>query len=283
MDNIKQIKAGGTVYQIKDETARQETKMLFEQNDCTYEGRDLSQVFALEIGNYANVWAWIKARITAGNFTGIHNGDYIPLTVGNETHQMQVNINTYKNTCDQQVGNHIDFISKDCLAETVKWNTTNNNNGNASSPYPYLVSNVHSFLETKYNSLPQELKNVISNKRFLLEQRYSASGVLTDSTSWGWVDLGKLWLPTEYEVFGSIVWGTKGYSGGHAVQYPIFANSWKNRIKGAGPGGARCGWWLASVLSGSSTYACYVNYGGSAYYYAASDDRRVPLCFRIAA
>lgn len=262
---------------------REFLSLLLQQTNGLYKGRDLTEVFADEIENYTDAWAWIKARITAGNFTGIHNGDYIPLTVGRETHKMQVNINTYKNTCEPPVGNHIDFISKDCLGQTVKWNTTNNNNGNASSPCPYLVSNVHSFLETKFNALPQAVKNVISNKRFLLERRYSESGALTDSTGAEWVDLGKLWLPTEYEVFGSIVLGTKGCSGYHAVQYPIFANSWQNRIKGAGSGETRCFWWLASVSSGSSTHACAVHQHGYVYGGNASNSIRVPVCFRIAA
>lgn len=171
-----------------------------------------------------------------------------------------------------------------CFTETIQWNTTNNNNGNSESPYPYMVSNLKKWLdETLYGYLPDKVKNQIAHKRMLLEQRYSSAGALTDSTSWGWQDLGALWVPLEYEVFGAIVWGTPGWSEGQAVQYPIFANTYLSRIKGAGNGGSRCDWWLASVGSGTSTAACGVNHYGGASRWTASSSLRVPVCFRITA
>ena len=95
--------------------------------------------------------------------------------------------------------------------------------------------------------------------------------------------MGILWVPHEYEVFGAVVWATKGYGQGQAMQYPIFANSYLNRIKGAGHGGSRCRWWLASVGSGSSTNACFVSHAGLAGNWLASGALRVPVCFRIKA
>lgn len=146
-----------------------------------------------------------------------------------------------------------------------------------------MVSNLHAWLATLSSHLPQSVKNHIVTKRSLMEIRYSASGALTDSTTWEWKDIGLLWVPHEYEVFGSVVWATKGYGQGQAMQYPIFANSYLNRIKGAGHGGSRCYWWLASVRSGLSTCACGVGSGGHADYWSASYARRVPVCFRIKA
>lgn len=242
-------------------------------------------VFASEIAKYSDEWAWIRARIKAANYEGIYVGDYIPVTMNKEVVNMQVaGIDTYYNTTDQPVGHHIDFISKDCFTETIQWNTTNNNNGDSTSPYPYMVSNLKKWLdETLYGYLPDKVKNQIAHKRMLLEQRYSSAGALTDSTSWGWQDLGALWVPLEYEVFGAIVWGTPGWSEGQAVQYPIFANTYLSRIKGAGNGGSRCHWWLASVRSGDSTNACDVSGYGYASYWNASYSVRVPVCFRITA
>ena len=104
-----------------------------------------------------------------------------------------------------------------------------------------------------------------------MEYRYSASGALTDGTSWGWQDLGPLWVPLEYEIFGSTIWGTKGWSQGQGVQYPIFANSFLNRIKGAGNGGGR----------GGSTYCVRVNDDGHSDNWLASNELYVPVCFRI--
>lgn len=284
MSTIKEIEVGGVLRQIEDSQARDDVKLLLQQTNGLYKGRDLTTVFADEIAGYTDAWAWIHARITAGNYSGIYVGDYIPITVKNETVQMQVaGIDVYTNTTDQGLGHHIDFISRDCFSETVQWNTTSNNNGNATDGSPYMVSNLHTWLATLSSHLPQAVKNHIVTKRSLMEIRYSASGALTDSTSWEWKDMGLLWVPHEYEVFGSVVWATKGYGQGQAMQYPIFANSWLNRIKGAGHGGSRCYWWLASVGSGLSTYACGVYGYGYANNWNASNAYRVPVCFRIKA
>ena len=285
MSNITEIEVGGVPRKIEDAQARDDILLLLQQTNGLYRGRDLTIVFADEISKFSDAWAWIKNRISTGNYTGIYVGDYIPITMKNERVEMQVaGIDVYTRTTDQDLGHHIDFISRDCFSETVQWNTTNNNNGNTESPYPYMVSNLHKWLgETLYGFLPQAVKNQIVTKRSLMEQRYSASGALTDSTTLGWQDIGLLWVPHEYEVFGAVAWGTQGWSEGQAMQYPIFANSYLNRIKSAGHGGGRCSWWLASVRSGLSTYACLVYSYGYAHAWSASSAARVPVCFRIKA
>ena len=258
------------------------TNYAIEAADRTYEGRDLTVEFAEEIAEFSDPWRWIKTRLAAHNIDGLHIEDYIPIYMGSYLIKMQIaGINTYTRTTDQELGWHIDWISKDCYPDTVQWYTANDNNGTASDPYPYNKSTVKSFLAGLEAKLPAEVRAVISSKRFLMEQRYSASGKLNDSNSWGWGDLGKLWIPSEYEVFGSLIWATKPWGEGMAVQYPIFANSWKNRIKGAGDGGGRAAWWLLSVCAGYSTYACGVNGGGFAYHDSCSAALRVPVCFRI--
>lgn len=214
----------------------------------------------------------------------IHVSDYIPLTLTTgEICDMQIaGIDTYYNTTDQAIPHHIDFISKDCLTTTVQWNTTNKNNAAASGGYPWLESNLYSWLNnTVLNYIPTDVKNLIANKRFLLEQR--SGGSTTESTGWGWQDIGKLWVPTEFEVFGTVVWVTKGYSAMQSVQYPIFANNWLARIKGAGRGGSRAWWWELSARGGDTTGCCHVGNYGNARYVTASAAGRAPLCFRITA
>lgn len=286
MADISKISSGGIVYDVKDKTARENNEILCKQTNYLNQGRNLADIFNAEIAHYTDEWEWMKDRISSAFFSDLMVRDYIPFqTTNNETVLEQIaGIDTYYNTTDVAVPHHIDFISKDCLAATVKWNEENNNNGNAESAYPYMVSNVKKYLlETVLPTIPEKIRKQLANKRFLMEQRFSASGALTDSTGWGWQDLGLLWLCTEYEVFGSVVWGTKGWSAGQAVQYPIFANNWLDRIKGAGNGGSRCLWWLASVGSGNSTLACGVYYYGYANHWIASYARRVPVCFRITA
>lgn len=285
MENVSKISSGGIVYDVKDKIARDDNLILFQQVNGLYKGRDLTTVFADEIANFSDAWAWIKNRIQNVNYTGIYVGDYIPITMNSETVEMQVaGIDVYTHGTGKNLGHHIDFISRDCFSETVPWNLNDNyNNGNAASPHPYMVSNLHTWLtETLYSYLPQEVKAQIVTKRSLLESRYSASGVLTDSTAVAWKDMGLLWVPHEYEVFGSVVWATKGYGAGQAMQYPIFANSYCNRTKRAGKNGSLCGWWLASVGSGSSTSACNVSTYGYAGSWITSGLYHAPVCFRIA-
>lgn len=252
-------------------------------SDRIYEGVDLETKFAAEIAGYSDVWAWIKARITAVNYAGLNIGDYIPFLLGGtETIWAKIaGIDTYYRTGDTEIGHHIDFISKDCMATTYQWNTTNINNGDATNASPWMVSALKASLDGLVTSLPVGLQAVIVHKRMLLESRYASGSTLTDSTSWAWNDMGKLWVPTECEVYGGLVFGTKAYGLGNSVQYPIFANSWKSRQKGAGHNGGRSSWWLASVKSGGSAHCCLVGSGSDPNYTNASNALRVPLCFRI--
>ena len=295
--------------------------------DRLYQGQNLATKFASEISSYANVWAWMQARIRAGNFAGIHVGDYIPFTttsgtVGTDTvsaatYNAQIaGIDTYYGYGDTAVGHHIDFITKECVPTEVKWNPVDNNNGTSVEEHPWKASLVYAWLNGVNNystsafgsaahginaagkgmlqRLPTDLQNVLVEKRMLMEKRYSSSGLLTASNGWDWLDAGKLWLPTENEVYGCQVWSAsfpgesvQAWASSGAVQYPLFATTGGkicNRIKPiAGSSGSRTAWWLSVVHGGLSTFACLV-YGrgeasGSLTAYAGV---RVPLCFRIA-
>ena len=54
----------------------------------------------------------------------------------------------------------------------------------------------------------------------------------------------------------------------------------RNRIRVDEDGDTRV-YWLASVRSGNSTYACGVSGGGGANGWYASNSLRVPVCFQI--
>lgn len=254
-------------------------------------GRDLTVVFADEIANYSDEWAWVQARLNAHNVSGWRVGDYIPIVIqaGNgiaaETHKAEIaGINPYRRTGDTEVKYHVDWITRDLYSGAVQWNTTNNNNGTEAEPSPFLASNLFDWLtNTLYPLLETKLKNVIKNKRILAPTRYSSGGPLTDDNSWAWKDFGPLWVPLEAEIFDQSVWSTKGYGNGQAMQYPIFANSYEHRIKGAGPGGSRAIWWTASAYSGYATYAVNVSRNGHSSYDTASGAVRVPVCFRTMA
>ena len=264
-----------------------------------YQGVDLTAKFAKEIADFGgDEWAWIKNRIQNANYDGLHIADYIPFTTNDATnqytHEAQIaGIDTYyENNYPNVCPHHIDFITRDCyqlnrwtdggVTYTTVWNETSNNNGTANEQSPWKASYLYNLLNNvMYNYLPSNLRSQIISKDCLTEYRYSDSGILTDSNSWDWDTLGKLWLPTEMEVYGTCVWGTKGYSIGSCIQYPIFAN--RNKIKHVGRTGSRCTWWLITPRSGSYSDICYVGgYGGTAFYDAATTNRIfIPLCFRL--
>lgn len=258
--------------------------------NSNYEGVDLTVKFANEIANHSNEWAWIQSRLDNHNVRDLHVGDYIPINIAAnggiaaETHKAEIaGINTYRRTGDSghEVGYHIDWITRDCYSGTVKFNTTDINNGKESNSSPFLVSNLKSWLDgTLYPLLDAKLKAVIKAKRILAPYRYQSGATLTDDNSWGWQDFDKLWVPLESEIFDSLVWSSKGYGIGQAVQYPIFANSYEHRMKGVGPGGARADWWTASASSGNSTNVVRVYSDGDSGRNYASYASCVPVCFR---
>lgn len=258
--------------------------------NANYEGVDLTVKFANEIANHSNEWAWIQSRLDNHNVRDLHVSDYIPINIAAnggiaaETHKAEIaGINTYRRTGDggHEVGYHIDWITRDCYSGTAKFNTTNINNGNASNSSPFLASNLKSWLDgTLYGLLDAKLKAVIKSKRILAPYRYQSGATLTDDNSWGWQDFDKLWVPLETEINDCLVWSTKGFGNGQAVQYPIFANSYEHRMKGAGPGGARAPWWTASATSGLSTSVVLVSNYGTSSYYSTSSAICVPVCFR---
>ena len=234
-------------------------------------------------------WAEIKAKIQSGDFSGLYIGDYKEITLTtNEKVIMEIaGIDTYYNTADTPIGHHIDFISRDCLSGYKKMNNTDTNNGNATTKNPWMASALFTAMNNEssgvYATLPSDLKSHIITKRTLAEERYSAGGSVSSNTSWSWQNVGKLWLPTEIEVFGCNIWSEQGWGSGQSIQYPIFKlGGYKHIMKGNGKGGTRCSWWEASAHRAGATYFCYVNGGGHAHGYVASyASICAPLCFRI--
>ncbi|MCD8208535.1 MAG: DUF6273 domain-containing protein, partial [Bacteroidales bacterium] len=259
--DVKQLEINGEEYKIKDEGARDTTAANL--SPCT--GRNLTELFADEIAEYSDPWAWIKARINDANWQGLANGDYIPMEVDGETHEMQINIDTYyAANCGNnnfKTKHHIDFISRDCYCGThndqyVMWQEDGSNNGDSSTRYPYMRSTVKEWLcETLFYRLPDEAQAVITSRKACVEQRYSSSGDLTESNSWTFQDIGKLWIPDEYEVYGQVLLATPYYSNICSIQYPVFRDGWNARCKGYAPGKSADYWWLRSVYAGNSNSA----------------------------
>ena len=289
------------------------TNEILEMANRLYEGKDLEAHFAGEIESFdGNVWAWVQARIRAGDFQGINVGDFIRFVAGGHTVVAEIaGINTYRRGGLPEIGNHVDFISRDCWHETVKWNLANFNNGIATMTCPYLTSNVHAFINSLQmdvpndtvadpativvdyrgggilSRLPAELKDAIVPKATVIEHRYMRGVLLEDSNSWDRHEIGPLWLPSEIEIFGSARWGTvtsgnQGRSQACSVQYPLFALNLTRSIKGDGRGRPRTYWWLRTVYGGLPRRAAIVGHDGRATNNNTTMNLFVPVCFRIA-
>lgn len=252
-------------------------------NDYLNEGRDLTVVFADEMANFSDPWAWAQDRLDKGNFKDIREGDYITMTLTTgEVVEMQIaGICTHTGIFSGAVKAHFDWISRDCLKDPRSWNSSNDNNGNANEAQPFMASALYALLEsTIYPTLPQEVRNVIKGKRLYMPTRYNASSKLTDDASWADKTFAHLWLPFEGEIFEHASWSTKIFGTACCVQYPLFAHSWKARMKKQGKDGVPVSWWTASASSGNATHAVFVPTNGMSSTYPASRAHGVPVCFR---
>ena len=193
-------------------------------------------------------WAQVKELVAAG-----------ALKVGDEISDILLNGQKMVYVVADITEEEVKFVSKDLLAERVVWNESGRNTGG------FKESDLCRYLnEDIWAILPEELKEVISERECLQivegkEERFKL----------------KLWLPSEFEVFGDS-WASEVEEG---QQFELFKDP-RNRVK-FDQDGERAGWWLLSVCAGYSTLACSIcSYGG------ASSDRcahalRVPVCFSI--
>ena len=153
----------------------------------------------------------------------------------------------------------VKFISKDLLAERMEWNESGRNTGG------FKESDLCRYLnEVVWATLPEELRAVISERECLQivegkEDRFML----------------KLWLPSEFEVFGDS-WASEVEEG---QQFELFKDP-RNRVK-FDQDGERANWWLLSVCAGYSAYACRVYSNGLASNGSCSRALRVPVCFSI--
>lgn len=193
-------------------------------------------------------WAQVKELVAAG---GLKVGDEVSdnLLTGKKMVYAVADITEEE----------VKFVSKDLLPERVVWNESGRNTGG------FKESDLCRYLnEDIWAILPEELKEVISERECLQivegkEERFML----------------KLWLPSEYEVFGE-GWASEVEEG---QQFELFKDP-RNRVK-CSQEGERATWWMLSVCAGYSTLACGVNSGGNASGNGCTDALRVPVCFSI--
>lgn len=149
------------------------------------------------------------------------------------------------------------FESKDCLPVEVAYNQNNRNAGG------FADSDVKRYLnEEVFNSLPEELRNVIAEVERKQENGKSS--------------LCRLFLPTESELFGDCC-----YSEDDTYSQIEYYKDRRNRIKCNRKGGSPDWYWAASVRSGNSTRCVGVNTSGHSGNWSAGAELYVPVCFVI--
>lgn len=261
-----------------------------QQANNTFEGRNIEVLFEDEIANgYANAWEYLADRVDLARDTAVGMRAYAGLRVGDYAN-VQVEANPYpymigafdydKGCCDPEQGPSLLMCTRTAFPERVQWNTTNDNNGTAAEPNPYLASNVYRYLtNTLLPKFPAEVRAVMKERIALMEHRYSASSKLTDSTTWSWKNIGRLWLPDEGEMYGCVYWGSR-YGSAMVSKLPIFETP-SDRIFRT-PDGARSNVWLRCVSGLGSSSACSVGSAGHAGTGSASNTGvGVAPCFLI--
>lgn len=217
-------------------------------------------------------WAMLKSLASAGtlgNYYQIGDTKSLELSGGERVVMELASINDGEGTAGAYYPRGTaDFISKDCMLTTRQMNTSDTNSGGW--PSCKMKTDLNNVV---YVLLPQAVKDAIVEKT----HKSSAGGQSTKLVEHS----DKLWLPTEWEIFGSITHAAGTENGNVNKHYAVF-DSAGDRIKHLGTGGAATAWWECSPdVSNSTTTFCIVNASGGADFYFASGSYGVPLCFRI--
>ena len=215
-----------------------------------------------------NSWAAIQEHIAAGTLPASFVGQTKPITMGGNTYNLQLaRINDGTGTAGTYYPNHTaDFISVELMPDTHNMNSTNTNVGGwkQCAMRTYLT-------DTVYPALPDDLKAVIIDKTHMYTQGNQSSSFESVSD--------KLWLPTEWECFGSATYG--GESATYNVHYSaIFPDATSRQKTRIGQTFAN-GWWESSPNVGNATSFCIVNGNGGAKSNGASIANGVVLGLRI--
>lgn len=272
-----------------------------------YPGVDLTVKFADEINAppyFGDEWAWITAREADGNYDGIRIADYIPVTANGKTYKARIlGIDVYTGSYTTEIGHHIDWMFDEPWDDGYhNINIVNYNNGISSQKSPWLCSAAYIFLNSLsgeipngtgvnpptvtqdsttggvYYYLPDKLKTKIVPKYAAISTRYSSSDLITEPDGNLFADVGKIWIPSEFEVYGSGIWANSPFETASAIHYPYFCNVSRRTMR---RDGARRTWWLLNAPIGSTDRWCCCNRNGTA-------ERTIPrlgeccfvVCFR---
>ena len=131
----------------------------------------------------------------------------------------------------------------------------------------YEATKLRKKLAEFFDMLPDELQAVIKKKK-IVQTMGDEVHKFKD----------KLWIPSEYEVFGEEHWGKQEETDVEQFEYfkePI------NRVHRVEDDCSACIWWLSSPYVSDTTSFCLVGSAGDADGFAACTSRGVLPCFLI--
>ena len=264
--------------------------------NALYDGADLKTVFGTASA--------LHAAVNAGDFSKIRVGDFWPLTLsgtfrdyaGGVSQTLSsvelvlevAGINVYMNYGDQAVTqNHLVFCSRDLLPAELKYRSGADTWYTTSEKNPWRGSHLFQTLNNTSNGvltlmLKSDLGSYIykgpnsAGMRVLGEVKPSGTA---SATNFEWMDRGRLFLPTEREVWGQAVFGDPTWGGGAVVQWPLFHGSLRHIIKTRAD--RRTGWWCQdSVANSPNNFTCVRTYGHPASYQSINPFS-APVCFLL--
>ena len=216
----------------------------------------------------AQVMQILREKINAdgeSDFSGLRYADYLDmpsLNDGSTTYTwngtyknlriMIAGFNIYKHAGDtENTKNHIVFTFRNCPL-TRQMNSSDTNSGG------YAASAMATYLEGNFKN---GLRAVLGDYLYTIRRLLSTKG------NWAWKS-DTVFLPTEQEIWGSVIWGETGYSGGFQAQYPVYRESVIYKVKLYN--GARQWYFEATPYKDNTPAFCHSGNLGAAYYFSAS-------------
>jgi hypothetical protein len=166
------------------------------------------------------------------------------------------------------------LVPKWCLSDSRQMNADKTNSGG------FNASKLYSWLQNEYYAmLPQEVRELIVETTQITSIGSTSTNIQNT--------IGKIFLPTEYEVFGATYYAADTeHTIGGSTQFEIFVNS-TNRIKIQGKRGASVRWWLCSPFAKYTYVFCCVQPDGIDHpanaYGNANDYCGILPCLRLKA
>lgn len=180
-----------------------------------YAGRPLVEVpeLAAEVAAYGNVYDFLHNRALMNDFTGIRLGDTFEVehgVAGTLVYRV-AGFNCLRSPdVDVAYNSHVVCVPADFVTFSYGWGDN--------AYISYADSTLHQWEKELFGpALPDELENV-------LLYREAVCDTCDSSGNWdvAYPYLGKVWSPSETEVFGSCVFGHPLCTGLCETQFPLF-------------------------------------------------------------